>query len=174
VTELLLVGTVARAHGNRGDVIVNLETDFAQERFQRGKELLVGGPVNPVRRRIADVRFHQGRPVVHLEGVETMDDAEALAGAGLWIDESEVGRLPADTFYHHDLVGCEVRDTNGRVLGRVRGVEGPIERSRLVVDGARGEIQIPLARDICVVVDPKARRIVVDPPEGLLELNERT
>jgi len=171
--SLLRVGTVARAHGNRGDVIVNPETDFAEERFREGKELLVGDPVNPTERRIVRARFHQRRPVIHLQGVETMDDAEALAGSGLWIGESEAGRLPADTFYHHELIGCEVRDTNGRVLGRVRAVEGPMERSRLVVDGVRGEIQIPLAQGICVVVDPKAGRIVVDPPEGLLELNER-
>ena len=53
----------------------------------------------------------------------------------------------------------------------VSAVEGPMERSRLVVRRQRGEVQIPLTADICVSIDPAARRIVVDPPEGLIELN---
>src|SRR5262245_35345737 len=84
--DLLLIGRVARAHGNRGKVIVNLETDFPEERFTPGRVLLVGtgGELQP--RRIRDVRFHQGRPILALDGVDTMNDAEALAGAELRVD----------------------------------------------------------------------------------------
>jgi len=171
--DLLLVGRVARAHGNRGQVIVNLETDFAEDRFRVGQVLLVGStdPLSP--RRISEVRFHQGRPVLTLESVTTMDEAEAMAGAELRIPISAMTPLQAGTFYRHDLVGCEVRDAADAVVGRVTAVEGPIERSHLVVQGSRGEVLIPLAADICVRVDPAAGLIVVNPPEGLLELNER-
>ena len=167
--DLLLVGRVARAHGNRGQVIVNLETDFPEDRFKAGDVLLVGTEAEP--REIREVRFHQGRPVIALKGVETMSDAEALAGAELRVPESTIAPLPAGTFYRHDLVGCEVRDTAGRVIGRVAAVEGSLERSRLVVDGQGGEVLIPLVEDICTSVDTAARLIVVDPPEGLLDLN---
>ena len=170
--DLLLVGRVARAHGNRGQVIVNLETDFPDERFAPGRVLLVGTGGEVQARRIRDVRFHQGRPVLTLDGVETMNDAEALAGADLRVEAATLAPLPAGTFYRHDLVGCEVTETQGRVLGRVIAVEGPMERSCLVVEGSRGEILIPLAADICVHVDPRSQRIVVHPPEGLIELNE--
>lgn len=170
--DLLLVGRVARAHGNRGQVIVNLETDFAEDRFTPGRVLLVGAGSEVQARRIRDVRFHQGRPILTLDGVETMNDAEALAGAELRVEAASLAPLPAGTFYHHDLVGCEVTETRGRVLGRVASVEGPMERSWLVVDGGRGEILIPLTAEICVRVDPRAQQIVVDPPEGLIELNE--
>jgi 16S rRNA processing protein RimM len=170
--DLLLVGRVARAHGNRGQVIVNLETDFPEERFAAGRVLLVGAGSDFQPRRIHDVRFHQGRPILTLDGVETMNDAEALAGAELRVEAATLAPLPAGTFYHHDLVGCQVSETQGRVLGRVTAVEGPMERSCLVVEGRRGEILIPLAADICVHVDPGAQQIVVNPPEGLIELNE--
>ncbi|PYR79591.1 MAG: 16S rRNA processing protein RimM [Acidobacteria bacterium] len=170
--DLLRVGRVARAHGNRGQVIVNPDTDFAQERFRPGQIVQVCTAGGSAPRRIASVRFHQGRPVIALEGVDTMDAAEALAGAELKMPAAALGSLPGGTFYHHDLVGCEVRDTRGEALGRVTGVEGPMERSRLVVQGPRGELLIPLVADICVKVDPAAREIVVDPPEGLLDLNE--
>jgi 16S rRNA processing protein RimM len=170
--ELLLVGRIARTHGNRGQVIVNPETDFAEQRFAAGQVLLVGSGGDLQPRRILDVRFHQRRPIVSLEGVATMDDAEALVGAEMWMSAAALGPLPAGTFYRHDLVGCEVRDTADVVIGPVTAVEGPMERSHLVVQGARGEVLVPLAADICVRVDPAARRIVVQLPEGLLELNE--
>jgi 16S rRNA processing protein RimM len=172
--ELLLVGRVARAHGNRGHVIVNLDTDFPDERFVVGQVLQVEQSGRTDSRRIAAVRFHQGRPVIAFDGIETMNDAEALAGAELKIAASEVAPLPEGTYYHHDLVGCEVRDTQERRVGIVRSVSGPMERSILAVDGERGEVLIPLVADICVKVDTAAKTIVVNPPDGLLEANERT
>jgi 16S rRNA processing protein RimM len=170
-TDLFLVGRVARAHGNKGQVIVNPETDFPEARFQAGQTLLVGpeGYVEP--KRIRDVRFHQGRPIVALDGIDTMNDAEGLAGADLWMRADALPALPEGTYYRHDLVGCEVIDATGRAIGRVTSVEGPLDRSRIVVAGERGEILIPLVADICVEVDTGAKRIVVNPPEGLLDLN---
>jgi len=172
--DLLLVGTVARAHGNRGQVIVNLQTDFPDERFVFGQALQVEKAGETVVRRIMSVRFHQGRPIVGLEGIETMDDAEALAGAELKIGSSDVAPLMPGTFYHHDLMGCDVTDTSGRRIGTVVRVDGPLDRSILAVDGGRGEVLIPLVADICVTVDPAAKTIVVNPPDGLIELNEQT
>jgi 16S rRNA processing protein RimM len=170
--DLLLVGRVARAHGNRGQVIVNLETDFPEERFRVGRVLVVGDDAARTPRRIESVRFHQGRPIVALEGIGTMDEAEALAGAGLWIPSSAAAPLPDGMFYRHDLVGCEVRDASEGIIGLVTAVDGPLERSHLIVHGSRGEVLIPLVAEICVRVDPVARVIVVRPPEGLLEANE--
>jgi len=170
--DLLLIGRVARAHGNRGQVIVNLETDFAEDRFQVGRVVRVGTADRAVPRAIVSVRFHQGRPVVAFEGIDTMNDAEALAGAELWVPESSLEPLPPETFYRHELVGCEVRRTSGESVGRVIAVEGTLDRSRLVVEGKRGEVLIPLTAPICMKVDPAARVIVIDPPEGLLEIND--
>jgi 16S rRNA processing protein RimM len=169
--DLLLVGRVARAHGNKGQVIVNPETDFPERRFQRGSVLLVGAGQAPVAREIRDVRFQQGRPIVAFDGIETMNDAEALAGTELWIAAEGAGPLPEHTFYRHDLEGCEVVDRAGRAVGRVSRVEGPMERSHLIVGGPHGDVMIPLVAHI-VSVDLAAKRITVDPPEGLLELNE--
>jgi 16S rRNA processing protein RimM len=169
--DLLLVGRVARAHGNRGQVIVNLDTDFADERFVPGRVLRVGADGSE--RRIESVRFHQGRPVIAFEGIETIDAADALAGAELRVPASEIEPLPANTFYHHDLIGCVVRTRSGEEIGRVTAVDGPLERSRLVVDARNGEVIVPLVDEICVSVDPSTRTIVIDPPDGLLALNER-
>jgi len=85
-----------------------------------------------------------------------------------------LGPLPRDTFYRHDLTGCEVEDAEGRRIGRVTGVEGTLDRSYLLVASpGNGEVMIPLVGDFCRRVDIAARRIVVELPEGLLELNGR-
>ncbi len=170
---LVLVGRVARAHGNKGQVIVNPDTDFPEERFQTGRTVFTRAASGaPESRVITTVRFHQGRPVLGLEGVETMDDADALAGAELRVPEADLAQLPEGSYYHHDLIGCEVRRGDGTVVGTVKGIEGPMAGSTLVVDGRHGEILIPLASEICVTIDPGQRVIVIEPPEGLVELNE--
>lgn len=165
---LLLVGRVARAHGIRGHVIVNPETDFMEDRFRAGQVLLVGPPDRVRQFEIRESRFQQGRPIVRFEGIDTMSEAETLSGADLWLRENELEPLPEGTFYRHDLVGCEVVDTHGALLGRVTTVEGSLDRSYLVIDE---HMLIPLVGDICVAVDMVARRVTVDPPDGLIELN---
>jgi 16S rRNA processing protein RimM len=172
--DLILVGRVARPHGNKGQVIVNPETDFPGERFAAGRVLVVEHGGRSMARTIASVRFHQGRPIVGFDGVDTMNEAEALAGAELKMPASARAPLPENTYYWHDLIGCEVQDTTGRAIGRVTGVEGPLEQSRLVVESDRGEVLIPMVQAICVSVDPAGKLIVVDPPPGLLEANQRT
>lgn len=169
--ELLLVGRVARAHGNKGQVVVNPDSDFAGERFREGITLRVGA--NGELRRITSARFHRGRPVIGLEGIDTMDDAEKLTGTELKMPVGELGTLPDRTYYRHDLVGCRVEDTDGRMIGEVTAVEGPMEASRLVIAAPHGEVLIPLVADICVEVNPGEKRIQVAAPEGLLELNQK-
>lgn len=171
--SLVLVGRIARAHGNRGQVIVNPDTDFPEDRFRVGRALMVGARPGPRRLVITAVRFHRGRPILGFDGIESMDEAEALAGAELRVGESELRALPEGTFYHHDLIGCEVRRRDGRTIGMVRAIEGPMTGSTLVVETPHGEALIPMASEICVSIDPSRRVIVVEPPEGLIELNER-
>ena len=169
--DLVLVGQVARAHGRFGEVIVNPQTDFPAERFARGSVLHVLrlGREEPLI--VSAMRMHQGRPLIAFEGVDTMSEAEALAGAELRVPEHELTPLPEGTYYEHSLVGCEVVTTGGRRIGTVGAVDGSAGGARLIVGSGRDEIQIPLAHDICVSIDVAGRQIVVDPPEGLLDLN---
>lgn len=169
--DLLLIGRIARAHGNKGQVIVNLDTDFPGERFVVGARVLVGSAEEPTT--ITSARFHQGRPVIGLEGIETIAEAEALAGVELKVPASDLPALPEGTYYRHDLVGCDVQDEDGRIIGPVIAVEGPLEASRLVVAGPHGEVLIPLVADMCIEIAPTEKRIRVKVPKGLLELNSK-
>jgi 16S rRNA processing protein RimM len=170
--DMAVVGRIARAHGNRGDVIVDPATDFPEERFKPGSVLHMrrgGGATESVA--VDHVRFHRGRPILGLAGIDTMDAAEALAGVELRIDTEALQPLPPGAFYHHDLIDCVVQTADGGAIGRVTAVEGDAAGSRLVVQSKSGEVLIPLAEGICVSVDVGGKKIVVAPPDGLLDLN---
>jgi 16S rRNA processing protein RimM len=161
---------VARAHGIQGQIVVNPETDFMEDRFRAGRALLIGPADRTREYTIREVRFHQGRPILGLAGVDTMNDAEALAGSDVWVVEADVAPLPQGTYYRHDLVGCDAYDAAGTRIGCVTAVEGSIDRSYLVVDE---HMLIPLVGDIVVGVDIAAKRVTIDPPEGLIDLNPK-
>ncbi|HUQ88972.1 MAG TPA: ribosome maturation factor RimM [Vicinamibacterales bacterium] len=170
--DAILIGVVARTHGNRGEVVVNPETDFPEERFREGAQLMTRlEDGSPATMEVATMRMHQGRPVILFKGIASMNDAELLAGRELRVAEDDLDELLEDgEFYERDLIGCSVVTENGDAIGEVSGVEGERGAMRLVVRSARNEVLIPLADEICTV-DLKAKRITVRPPEGLLELN---
>ena len=172
--EMAIVGHVARTHGIRGQVIVSVETDFPRERFRRGAELFVNRDGRVERITLSSVRFQQGRPIVGVAGVETVDAAHELAGLDLRVPKDWLVQLPAGTFYRHDLVGCRVETRGGELVGVVANVEGSLDASRLVVVSGDEEILIPLASAICTAIDAAAKRIVIEPPEGLLAVNARS
>jgi 16S rRNA processing protein RimM len=171
--EMAVVGRIARTHGLRGHLIVNLETDFPEDRFRPGAEVFVQRGDHVEALRIASVRQQGDRPVIAVEGVGTIEEAERLSGSELRIPRECLHPLPDGTFYHHDLVGCRVETVNGVAVGVVADVDTASSGSRLVVLGSGGEILIPIAAAICRSIETRQKKIVIDPPEGLLELNAR-
>ena len=170
--DLVVVARVARPHGRRGEVILNLETDFPERRFAPGNRLTVLRGAVAETLVVRSVWFVKTRPVVGFEGFESIDDAETLAGRELRIPADELAELPPGMFYHHDLVGCRVETEGGDVVGEVVAVEGSGEASRLVLETPRGEELVPLASHMVPLVDTRAKRIVIAAPDGLLGLNE--
>jgi 16S rRNA processing protein RimM len=124
--------------------------------------------------RIAASREFRGRWVVALEGVTTMNEAETLRGLEFRVPVEALHPLDARTHYVHDLVGCGVVTASGREVGRVTGVQfGPAAPLLEVADAEGGEVLVPLSDAICRLVDPAGKRIVIDPPAGLIEVNRR-
>ena len=117
--DMAVVGRIARAHGNRGQVIVDPATDFPEERFKAGSVLHIrrGDATESVT--VENVRFHRGRPIIGLAGIETMDAAEALAGTELRVGADALQPLPPGSFYRHDLIDCAVETPRGEAIGRV-------------------------------------------------------
>ena len=99
--------------------------------------------------------------------------ASSTISSGRWRPLISAITLPEGAFYHFQLVGCEVVTSDGRAVGTVRAVEGEAGNHRLSVEGADGEVLVPLVAPICVSIDVEARRVVIDPPDGLLEVNRK-
>jgi 16S rRNA processing protein RimM len=170
--DMVLVGRIARPHGLRGHVVINPETTFVEERFVPGAVLWARSANGDESLTVRDVRVQNGRPVVGFEGFASVEAVERLSGVELRIPEEALQPLEEQQYYEHQLVGCQVRTIRDGEVGVVARVEGGSGGSRLVIEGSRGEIQIPLAVEICVDVDIARKTIRINPPEGLLELNE--
>jgi len=169
--EMVLVGRIARPHGIRGQVIVTPETDFVEERFGAGSTFWTRSVRGDEQLTVDTVRIQNGRPVIGFRGFSTIEEVEPLAGLELRVPESTLMPLADGAYYHHHLVGCVVETVTGEPVGEVTRVEGGAGASLLSINGPRGEVLVPLVSDICVEVDIAGRRIRIEPPKGLLELN---
>jgi 16S rRNA processing protein RimM len=170
---MVTVGRIVRPHGLKGAVVVEPTSDFAAERFKAGSVLQWQRLGQPVPVTVVESRDFNGRFVVRLEGVTTISEAETLRGLDLEVPEDERHQLQAGAYYMDQLEGCEVVTSAGELVGHVSSVDSTVGTPVLVVRGEAGEVLVPLAEEICRVVDPAAKRIVIDPPAGLIELNAR-
>jgi 16S rRNA processing protein RimM len=167
----LVVGRVARAHGITGEVAVDVRTDSPGTRFADGA-IIETDPAERGPLTVRRTRWHAGRLLVSFEGVADRTAADALRGTLLVADSSTSpdGDDP-DEFWDHELAGLRAVTTTGQVLGEVAEVAHPPGADLLVIrtpDGA--ELLVPFVRAIVPEVDVAGGRVVVDPPEGLLEL----
>jgi 16S rRNA processing protein RimM len=172
------VARILRPHGRRGEVAAEILTDFPQHLTQLRTAALWDGRSEPrtvAIRRCWISRSRGGQAIFHFEGSDSISAAEKLVGFEVQIPLSERMALPPGSYYISDLIGCDVCEKEGAMLGRVRDVQFAGEKVAgtplLVVDSPRGELLIPLAQEICVRVDTALRRVEVVLPEGLTELN---
>lgn len=171
--EMVLVGRIARPHGLRGQVVVNPETDFVEDRFKTGAVFCTRSARGEEQLTVTAARVQNGRPVIAFDGFSSVEDVERLAGLELRVPEEELQPLAEGMYYHHQLIGCAVETLAGERVGNVVRVNGGAAGSVLEVDGPRGEVLIPLVVEICVAIDVEAKRIRIDPPDGLMDVNRR-
>jgi 16S rRNA processing protein RimM len=167
----LVVGRIAKAHGVHGEVAVEVRTDDVERRFAVGAVLETEPPERgPLA--VRAVRPHSGRLLVHFDAVDDRFAADALRGTMLVVDSAT--SPPTDDpeeFWDHDLVGLAAVTGAGQRNGRVEAVLHPSGTVLLAVrreDGA--ELLVPFVAAIVPEVDVAAGRLVVDPPDGLLDL----
>jgi 16S rRNA processing protein RimM len=192
--RFVTVARILRARGNKGEVAAELLTDFP-ERLPEIKEMFLraesGARRGVVLREFWVDRNHPGKAVFHFEGIDSINDAEKLRGLEVQIPFEQRAQVPSGSFFLTDLIGCSVFELVAAaspvssspcslaeapaLLGKVRDVyfpgEGQPGTPLLAVDTSRGEVLVPLAEDICTMIEITARRIEVKLPEGLRDLN---
>ena len=162
----VVVGTVGRAHGLRGEVTVRVHSDFAQERFAPGSVVHAGG-VGGARLEVASSRWQGDVLVVAFRGYADRSRAETLRGTRLWA-RVEAGQDAEGDFHDAALAGLQVR-VGDAVVGRIASVVHNPAQDLLVVDTPSGERLVPFVTALVPVVDLAGGYVeVVDLP-GLLE-----
>lgn len=160
------VALLGKTRGNRGEITA-LALSSKPERYQSLGEVYLFGAGD--RYEVESAWFHDGTLVLKFRGVDTISDAEKLVGAEVRVPQSQRVALDPGEFFESDLVGCDVVErATGSSLGRVTKLEDGGGSGLLIVESG---LMIPFARSICVDIDPRARRITVDLPAGLKDLN---
>jgi 16S rRNA processing protein RimM len=168
---LIIVARAVRTRGLKGEIVADLLTDFP-ERFEHLSELSGIGRGGERRQlKLESHWFQNNRMVLKFSGYDSIETAKTLVGFEFGIPEAERVQLSKDQFYDWELEGCAVGVANGSAIGKVREVMRTGGVGMLVVeDAARREHFIPMTQSIVVEVDIPRKKIVIDPPEGLLDL----
>jgi 16S rRNA processing protein RimM len=167
----IAIARILRPRGNRGEVLVELHTDFPA-RFRNLNRALVEFPDG--RREFLDIERtweHQGRQVLKFASVDSISDAEKLVGSWIKIEAEEAVTLPEGTYWDHDLVGCSLRNRSGQRLGVVTDILRIAGNNQLIVCSENGEFMVPVAAAICLEVSIANKEILVELPDGLMDLN---
>lgn len=168
---LIGVARAVRVRGLKGELLAVLLTDFP-ERFESIAELVALSPIGE--RKVVALEkywFQKDRVVLKFSGYDNVETAQELVGYEFAVPESDRVPLPDDQYYDWELEGCDVRVVDGESIGKVVSIlkTGGVE-ILVVGDPGGREHLIPLAAAIVVKIDIASKTIVIDPPEGLLEL----
>ena len=162
----LAVGRITRPHGVRGELRVEVLTDYPEHLAER-KVLYVGSQHRLYK--VLGLRFHRDAALLTLEGCDDRNAAEALRGLLVEVPIEDAVPLEDDEYYHFQVVGMQVETDEGEALGEVAEVfEAPGANDVLVVYGPRGEILLPVIEDVIVAFDMAANLIRVHLVPGLL------
>jgi 16S rRNA processing protein RimM len=168
----IAIARIARTRGNRGEVLADLYTDFP-DRFNALETVwLEFGDGRMQQMALEDAWEHKGRNVLKFRGVDDISSAEGYVGCWVLIPAEQAVQLPQDTYFDHDLIGCLVEDTQGSRLGIVTEILHIAGNNLLVVEDSNREHLIPAVENICIRISIEEKRILVDPPEGLMDLNK--
>ena len=166
--EYITIGQVLAPWGNKGKVKVKVTTDFPQ-RFAPSSQVYINR--QPVI--IDSAEWHKGRVIVKISTVDSIEETQKLRGQIIEVHRSQLKPLPEGQYYLFQIIGLMVSTTQGESLGRITEVLTTEGNDTYVVNGNRGEILIPAIGDDVKSIDLEQGRMIIDPIEGLLNLNQK-
>jgi len=161
--EFLIVGYILAPWGIRGEVKVEVVTDFPERFAPRKIVYLNARPLE-----IESCHPHKQHLVVKLATIDSVEDAEKLRGQDLTIPRSELYPLPEGQYYTFQIIGLKVVTTEGKLLGRITEIMTTGSNDVYIVEGKRGEILIPAIEDVVKSIDLAKGKMVIEAIEGLL------
>jgi len=174
--RFLAVGHIVKPHGIKGEFLVLPLTDHPQSTYTPGVMLHLGNvdSANPdpdlPALKLEQVRPYRNGYIVSAGGITDRNDSERLRGHYLFREASALEPLGDGEFFFHQLLGMKVQTSIGTVVGEVTEVYELDPNDILCVQGHEGEIMIPFSKEIVLQVNADEKYIVIDPPDGLLDL----
>lgn len=165
----IAVGLITSAHGLRGEVKVELHTDFP-ERFAPGVKLFLGEDLEEVT--VSSARPHQGQVLLQFEGYESREAVDEIRGLWIFVPDDQAVELEEDTYFVHDIIGLSVQTVAGELLGTVKEVLFTGANDVYIVtppDDPKREILLPAIEEVVKQVDLDKGILVVEPLPGLLD-----
>ena len=166
--EFITIGRILAPWGVKGKLKVKIETDFPQ-RFASGAKVYISQ--QPMT--IDSAEWHSGKLIIKLSAIDSIEEAQKLRGKTVEIPHSQVQPLPEGQYYHFQLIGLEVRTTQGELLGKITEILTTESNDIYVVRNAKGEILIPAIEDVVKSVDLEQGHVVIEPIKGLLGQKQR-
>ena len=168
--ELVSVGRIIRSEGKDGTLKIRLQPEIQRGPFFKKIYLKKEGELREYE--VESFNIVRNSPFLRLKGINSLQEAEALRGREIQARAEDFPALEDGLYYDFQLLGCLVETVDGRKLGPVVELITMGGASLLVVEIAGKKVEIPLVEAICRQIEPAAKKIIIDPPEGLLELNE--
>lgn len=167
----LKVGKIVNTHSLKGEVKVISSTDFEDQRFEKGTELLITRGNQVVKEvTVESYRTHKNNLLVKFVGIDSIEEAEKLKNLQIKIDSENIGELEENEFYFHEIIGCEVFDENGKSLGEISEILTPGANDVWVIKSQNGkEILIPYIEDVVKKIDVENKKIDIEVMEGLID-----
>lgn len=161
--EFLIVGRILAPWGIKGEVKVEVITDFPERFAPHNLVYLDSRPFE-----IESCRPHKQHLVLKLATVDSVEAAEKLRGGDLTTPRAELPELPEGQYYTFQLIGLDVVTTEGKPLGHIKDIMTTAGNDVYIVEGKRGEILIPAIEDVIKSIDLKKGTITIEAIEGLL------
>ena len=168
--DFLQVGKIVNTHALQGEVKVVSNSDFKEDRFKKGSQLVIAFNGEHIEVVVATHRVHKGADLLKFKHLNSINDVEKYRDGILKVAKDNLAELAEDEFYYHQIIGATVYDETGSELGKIKEILSPGANDVWVVQRPKKkDLLLPYIEGVVTKVDVENQRIDVDIPEGLID-----
>ncbi|MCH9660457.1 MAG: ribosome maturation factor RimM [Bacteroidetes bacterium] len=168
--DCFFVGKIVKKYSFKGELLVKLDTDEPQQ-FLEMESVFVYKHKNLIPFFIETLSLHKSSLLrIKFEEVDSEADADSLMGSELYLPLDFLPKLSGNQFYYHEIIAYQVDDLKFGPLGTITGVNDATAQHLLEINYQGTEVLIPISDDIIKKVDRNSKKILIEAPEGLIEL----
>ena len=167
---MISIGKIVRSRGKRGELKLKLYSEDYSRPFFSKVFIKKGGHLEEYS--VEFLRQYKGHYIIKLRAVDSISQAQELAGLEILVPEENLRPLEKNSYYHFQIIGCSVYTKDRKKVGTVKDFLLVENNDLLVVESGTREILVPFTKTICLELNLEKKELLIDPPDGLLELNE--